>query len=227
MSSSRGQRRKEPPDSEENNLSSAAKLATTHREATALLAVLGVGTDAGADAKRRDDTIVDECAATGSAVGVGVAAAGNELPAGAIAHVLGTGGIRGQTAGHDGTTGSATGGTTPLVAIVAIVTATVSAVACLVTIATSTGSGTGSSTSSSAAEAAPLLASLVLGAHTGTHADGLTSPGKGSTAPRCAVSHRETLSTDELDSLAVTDVLLARWVGEVLAEGEVWVGVDR
>jgi hypothetical protein len=103
--------------------------------------------------------------------------------------------------------------------VAAVVTAiiTVVPISALVVLAAST---------TASLKTAALLARLVLGTDAGANTDRLAALGKGCTASGGAVGGPETLAADELAAGAVSYVLLAAGVGDVLPEREIRGGLD-
>ena len=198
------------------------------REAAALLAILSVGKRAGADAKVFSARVHQGAAARG-AVGVTGAPAGDELLALAVADVGGSRGVLLQGTGLDGTATSVVlvpaivvvlgaAGVAASASVVVIVAALVPG-AGVVVVATLIGGA-------ARLEAAALLASLSLGTDARADADGGAALGKGRAALGGAVGNAEALSADELNAFAVSDVLLAGGVGEVLTAGKIRGGLN-
>ena len=207
-------------------------------EAAALLAVLGVGERAGADAELLGAR-VDQSAAARGAVGVAGALARDELLAGAVADVVDARRVRDKGAGLDGTAGcGVVAGVVPgVVVLVAAVAALAVVVAALVVVVAGvvTSIVTGVVVAAvvvllaaalAGLKAAALLTGLGLSTHTGADADGLAALRKGCAAARGAVGNAKALAADELDAAAVADVLLTRRVGEVLAARDIRGSLD-
>ncbi len=203
------------------------------REAAALLAILSVGKRAGADAEVFSARVHQGAAARG-AVGVTGAPAGDELLALAVADVGGSRGVLLQGAGLHGAAASVVlvaGAVVVLVpAIVVLVAAVVATSAGVVVTALVAGAGVvvGPTLVAGAArfEAAALLASLSLGTNARADPDGGAALGEGRAALGGTVGNAEALSADELNAFAVSDVLLAGGVGEVLAAGKIRGGLN-
>lgn len=175
-------------------------------EPAPLLAILKRRPGTRADAKRRLRSRVDGRAAVGCAVGVGEAAARDELGAAAVADVARAVGVGFERAGLDAgggasCAGAASGGRGCVAIAVAI-------------------HARGSGGTTTTAEPASLLAGLELGADAGADANGLAATGQGRAAARGAVGGAEALAADELDATAVSEVLGAGGIGEALAGEE-------
>ncbi len=204
------------------------------REAAALLAILSVGKRAGADAEVFSARVHQGAAARG-AVGVTGAPAGDELLALAVADVGGSRGVLLQGAGLDGAAASVVlvaGAVVVLVPaiVVVLVAGVVATSAGVVVTALVAGAGVvvGPTLVAGAArfEAAALLASLSLGTNARADPDGGAALGEGRAALGGTVGNAEALSADELNAFAVSDVLLAGGVGEVLAAGKIRGGLN-
>ena len=182
------------------------------REAAALLAVLSVGKRAGADAEVFSAR-VHQGAATRGAVGVAGAPAGDELLALAVADVGGSCGVLLQGAGLDGAAAGVVLGAAGVVVVLGagVVAASAGVVVVVVVGVPTLVAG------AAGLEAAALLTSLSLGTDARADTDGGAALGEGRAALGGAVGNAETLPADELNAFAVSDILLAGGVGEVLA----------